>query len=230
MRIKSWMLLPLTILASAGLLSADVVLDSYNTTEPLATSVVWGPINDIGWYYSPTISYTLDQVDTTFNGDGPDRSITLEIWSNAGPTTSAPSLTSPLASETFNSSGAEGSFGGSALSSAVTITAGNIYFVGLEGIDGLGVNEVDFNDNGGAGPTGSVFVGNTYQDDSGAQFGSLGCDTDNWFCKPELEFLGPSTTSAVPEPANVSYLVFGLLAVGGWIQTRRNRSSKRQPE
>jgi hypothetical protein len=38
------------------------------------------------------------------------------------------------------------------------------------------------------------------------------------------------TTSAVPEPANVSYLVFGLLAVGGWIQTRRNRSSKRQPE
>jgi hypothetical protein len=223
MRIKSWMLLPLTILASAALLSADVVVDSFNTTDA-ESYLFWGD-TDAGWYYTPSTSYTLDQFETQFDaaatlsaGYG-DRTVTVGIYTdrpaNGG---------TLLGSATFNSADAEGSFAGPTFSSGIPLVGGTTYFVGLQNIYGLGLNQVDYTQNGGDGPTGSVSPGTEWQDtNSLAQFGTEGCsDTNDFFCKPEMEFLKANPTSPVPEPANVSYLVFGLLAVGGWIQTRRN--------
>jgi hypothetical protein len=96
----------------------------------------------------------------------------------------------------------------------------------LENVNGLGVNQVTFESTGVEGtPPGSVSLGAAWQDADGlAQFGTEGCsDTNNWFCKPEIEFLGPSSASA-PEP-NTSLLIMVPAALAVLRRIRRPRVS-----
>ena len=110
-------------------------------------------------------------------------------------------------------------------SGGIALTGGTTYFVALENIDGLGVNQVSFStSNGENGPTGSVAPGTEWQDDGDQQFGTEGCsDLNNWFCKPEIEFLEQSSVSPVPEPRYGLFLVAaaGLLVA---LRARKQRS------
>ena len=218
MRIQTWVRVSVIILASVGILCADTVVDSFNIGEPLA-NITWGTINDIGWYYTPSTSYTLDQIETIFNG-GTNRTITVDVFTD----TPANGGTS-LGSATFDTINAQGTLDGPSFSGGIALTGGTTYFVALENIDGLGVNQVSFStSNGENGPTGSVAPGTEWQDDGDQQFGTEGCsDLNNWFCKPEIEFLEQSSVSPVPEPRYGLFLVAaaGLLVA---LRARKQRS------
>jgi hypothetical protein len=189
-------------LPAAGLFGG--VVDAFNIGLQQPPPTVWADITDIGWYYTPSTSYTLTQIETLFETAGTDRTITFAVFTdrpaNGG---------TLLGSATFATD--EGTLGGPVFTTGIPLVGGTTYFVGLENIDGLGVNQVNYDDpdNGANGPTGSVSPGTEWQDeDSSANFGTEGCsDTDDWFCKPEIEFLEANPTG-VPEPDT-----FVLLAV-----------------
>jgi len=214
MQVRSWVRLALAFSLPVAVLSANQIVDSFNAGEPLATNIVWSTITDIGWYYTPSTSYTLTQIETIFNGAGTDRTITFAVFTDL-PATGG----TLLGSQTFNSALAEGSFAGPTFT-GIPLTGGTTYFVALENIDGLGLNQVSFSTAGGvSGPAGSVSPGTEWQDtDSGAQFATEGCsDTTNWFCKPEIEFL-QANQSGVPEPN--SFLLLGIPVALAFFRSR----------
>jgi hypothetical protein len=206
-----------TLLIPAGLY-ASTVYDSFNIGLPLQDDqngdlcCVFG-ITDIGFYYTASTSYTLTQIETIFDTLGTDRTITFGVYTdrpaNGG---------TLLGSADFDTS--EGTLGGPVFGTGIPITSGTTYFIGLENVDGLGVDQVTFESTGVEDtPPGSVSPGTAWQDSGGALFQNEGCsDLDNWFCKPEIEFLGPSV-SAAPEPN--SFLL--LLAPAALAMIRRVR-------
>jgi hypothetical protein len=208
----------LSLVIPAGLASASTVYDSFNIGLPLQQNqngdncCVFG-VADIGWYYTASQTYLLNQIETVFDTLGTNRTVTFEVFtdrpSNGG---------TSLGSATFATS--EGTLGGPVFGSPIPITSGTTYFVGIENVSGLGVNQVTFESTGVEGtPPGSVSPGTTWQDADGLkQFATEGCsDTNNWFCKPEIEFLGPS--APVPEP-NTFLLI---LAPAAFVIVRRIR-------
>jgi hypothetical protein len=210
-----------SFLIPAGLVSAETIYDAFNIGLPLQDGqngdncCVFGPISDIGWYYTASTSYTLDQIETIFDTLGTDRTITFGVF------TDRPANGGTLL-ESANFSTSEGTLGGPVFATGIPIVAGTTYFIGLENIDGLGVNQVTFESTGVEGtPPGSVSPGTTWADATGlAQFGSEGCsDTNNWFCKPEIEFLGPSSA---PEP-NTLLLIMAPAALAVLRRIRRPR-------
>lgn len=200
MQIKFGVRFLFALLLPAAVLSGNQVVDSFNVGQPQAPNTFWG-VTDIGWYYTPSTSYSLVQFLTEFTqstdpGDI-NRSVTVGIF------TDRPAVGGVLlSSATFNSSVARGVLGGATFSTGIALTGGTTYFVGLENVSHLGVNEVSFNFNGGAGPTGSVAPGATYQDSGGAAFGTQGSNGTTWFDKPVMEFLGPNPVQGTPEPAS----------------------------
>lgn len=211
----------LSFLIPAGVASAAAVYDSYNIGLALQDNqggdacCVYG-VADIGWYYTPSTSYTLTQIETLFDTLGTDRTITFAVFTN---TPADGGL--ELGSATFATT--EGTLGGPVFGTGISLTGGTTYFVGLENVDGLGVNLVTYASTGVEGtPPGSVSPGTTWQDSSGAQFGTEGCsDLNNWFCKPEIEFLGPS--AAAPEP-NTFLLIIAPAALAAVRRIRRRRN------
>jgi hypothetical protein len=219
MRVKIGFGIFLSFLLSAGLASADIVYDSFNIGLPLQNNqnsdncCVFG-IPDIGWYYTPAASFTLDQIETVFDTLGTNRTVTFEVFTDRPANGGA-----SLGSATFATS--EGTLGGPVFGVGIPLVGGHTYFVGLENVMGLGVNQVTFESTGVEGtPPGSVSPGTSWQDSSGAQFGTEGCsDTNNWFCKPEIEFLGPAQT---PEPSYVLLTAAAALAMVWRNRRRRN--------
>jgi hypothetical protein len=185
---------------------------SFNAGQPQAVNTYWAPITDIGWYYTPSTSFDLVGVDTiftttTFAGDI-DRSVTIGIWtdrpSNGG---------TLLESGSFNTATARGVYGGATFSGTL-LTAGTTYFVGLENILNLGVNEVSYSTSGGnSGPPGSVALNSTWADSGGAGFGTEASNGTTWFDKPVMEFLEPSPVSGAPEPASMLLAGIGFCGV-----------------
>jgi hypothetical protein len=198
--------------SSFGLAFGDQIAASFNSGQPQAVNTYWAPITDIGWYYTPSTSYDLVGVDTIFttttNPSDIDRSVTVGIWtdrpSNGG---------TLLESASFNTATARGVYGGATFSGAL-LTAGTTYFVGLENILNLGVNQVSYSTSGGAsGPPGSVALDSTWADSGGAGFGTEASNGTTWFDKPVMEFLEPSPVSGAPEPASLLLACIGLGAV-----------------
>jgi hypothetical protein len=187
------------------------VIETYNAGQPQAFNTYWG-VTDIGWYYTPLSSYSLDGIETTFtqstySGDV-DRVVTVAIFTKTPATGGV-----ELGFETFNTSTARSGVYSSALfSSPVALTVGTTYFVAIENVLDLGVNQVsDTSSGGNAGPPGSVALGTTWADsDGGAQFGTEASPGNTWFDKPVIEFLTP-TVSGVPEPG--SWVLTALPAV-----------------
>jgi hypothetical protein len=211
-----------SFLISAGLVSAESIYDSFNIGLPLQNGqngdncCVFG-IADIGWYYTASTSYTLNQIETVFDTLGTNRTVTVAVFTdrpaNGG---------TLLGSATFATS--EGTLGGPVFTTGIPIVGGTTYFIGLENVDGLGVNQVTFESTGVEGtPPGSVSPGTEWQDASTVgQFAVEGCsDTNNWFCKPEIEFLGPSASST-PEPGTL-LLMMAPAALAFLRRIRRSR-------
>jgi hypothetical protein len=92
-----------SFLIPAGLASAAAIYDSYNIGLALQDNqggdecCVYG-VTDIGWYYTPSTSYTLTQIETLFDTLGTDRTITFAVFTDtpANGGVELGSATSPL--------------------------------------------------------------------------------------------------------------------------------------
>lgn len=189
------------------------VIDDFNAGQPQAPNTFWSPITEIGWYYTPSVSYTLGRVETVFtqttSGGDVNRDVTLAIFTDrpaAGGTV--------LGSGSFNSSTARGVYGGVTFPVGAALTGGTRYFVGLSNILNLGVNQVSFNPDP-AGPPGSVAIGTTWATGQPG-FGSMASDGTTWFDKPVMRF------STVPEPATIG----GTVGLAGIATLRRRRTER----
>lgn len=215
-RLKDTIKTACTTLVMAGSLSAaNIVIDNFNQGQTQASNVNWAPQTGIGWYYTPTSSYSLVGLNTIFTQSSSisdtDRLVTIGIYTNrpaAGGTL--------LGGGSFNSSTARGVYGGATFA-GISLTAGTTYFVAFSNILNLGVNEVSFTPN--SGPAGSLAVGATWINVND-NFNTAASNGTTWFDKPVLQFLGPGPAGNTPEPATWTMLAGGA---GLLVLTRRKR-------
>ena len=174
------------------------VVDAIN--EFATPSFSW-LVGEVGWFYTPELSYTLDRIETKFReADG--RTVTLQLFKNFVPGVGGTLLRTgdyspPLASEF---SGA--SFPG------LAIEAGTEYFVGFQNTFELGANitaEADATSLGALHSSLDIT-------------GLYGNSTEGRFDQPIIRFIG-----AVPEPATVILLGLGLVALGFGTRMARRR-------
>ncbi|HWB12730.1 MAG TPA: PEP-CTERM sorting domain-containing protein [Pirellulales bacterium] len=187
---------------------------------------------NIGWYYTPTQSYTLTGISTFFepisSGTG-NHSITVQIQSDR------PANGGVLLDQaTFSANSATGGVVGGEFTTAVALQAGQTYFVDFMGLSGMGTNlgqfivEPDGTHVASAGATtrlaafwsdgvfGSSRVGN-----AGDEFLPTGNASG---LEPILYFDG-KTAAVTPEP---SAGVMMLLGLGTAAVLRRRRKRKAQ--
>lgn len=198
------------LIIATSLSGANIVIDNFNQGQTQASNTVWAPQTGIGWYYTPTTSYSLVGLNTIFtqsnSSSDTDRLVSIGIYTNrpaAGGTL--------LGGGTFNSSTARGVYGGATFA-GISLTAGTSYFVAFSNILSLGVNQVSFTPN--SGPPGSVAVGATWTNVND-NFNTAASNGTTWFDKPVLQFLGPGPVGNTPEPATWTMLAggAGLLAL-----------------
>ena len=187
-------------------------------------------VNSIGWFYTPTISFSLGGILTQFFDTGPDRPVTVELF--AGSPEGA-----LLASGTFNSAHARPDddvgdlrFGGALFGAPVTITAGTTYFVGFRNVgqldpldpnSALGVNFTGFGTR-----LGAVRYG--FETDGSDDYAYELLDADAEFeTSPMLQFVGPGAVVTTPEPTTLLLLAGGLAALvaGTAVERRRARGT-----
>jgi hypothetical protein len=213
-----------TVVALAAVvLAADagaqaVVRDAVNDTR-LPDNDLY-VVGNIGWFYTPTLSYTLGGIYTRFFDAGTDRDVTVELLS--APRAVGGAL---LASATFNSALARGRLGGGFFAAPVALTAGTTYFVGFRNVAPpnardpilvpdsqlLGVNYTV--------AAGARSLGAAFSDD--ANVGLYADRTTGPETQPILQFLGPADVSVVPEPATLALVAPGLVLVAGAALRRR---------
>jgi hypothetical protein len=109
---------------------ADVLVDSVNQNG-YPEENVWLAA-DVGWEYTPTISYTLTGVFTKFGGYGDNRTVTVEVYDDL-PGDGG----SLLRSAGFTPTGQ--TFCGASFS-PINLIAGHTYFIGFRNVANLGVN------------------------------------------------------------------------------------------
>jgi hypothetical protein len=213
--------------AFTGSAYADPTYDNINGSASPYPSLAMAE-TDLGWVYSPTVSYILTGITSNFSDVGAMQTVTLSIWSGIPPIS-----TTPLGTGTFTAG--YGILG--VTFPAVSITAGDTYFVGLSNTGGIGVDMVD-----------SAFLvtslhpaaaGVTYipsgfytdYPDASTDFANnvplygyapaCGGDCNNAFAAPILNFQGHAA-SAVPEPT--SLLLLATCVAGLGIQRKWARS------
>lgn len=212
--------------AAFGAPAMAATIDSINPNATPPFVEYAGP-QDIGWYYTPTFSYTLTGITTEFvavpNGTG-QRTITVQIQTerpvNGG---------TVLAQGTFSANSASGGFLGSSLP-AVQLTAGTTYFVDFLDTVGMGVNLGSWQND----QNGNPMPSNGATTNLGAWYGNaVGSGSTDFstvaiidpayytttsgnvsFSEPILFFAG-----TVPEPASAGI----LLAASGLLLRRKPR-------
>jgi hypothetical protein len=208
------------ILAFSGCAYADTTYDNINGGATVYPDLVIGGLNDLGWVYSPTVSYMLSGITSDFStGEIGSQTVTLSFWSglpNAGGT--------ELAFGTF-SSGA--GILGVTFATDIPIIAGDEYFVGLSNVDGIGVDMVQsaFSVTSGApaAPGVTYIPSGFYSDELAATtdfateipLADTSCPgggtCNNAFAAPILNFQGVADASTVPEPRTLVLGMAGLL-------------------
>lgn len=208
----------LTIFAPTARASS-VLIDSTNAASPLYDGF-WSAV-DVGFVYTPSLSYTLDGIATKFGTNDvnfpPSGPVTVAIFAGVPMYAQGDPNVLP-GSLTFLRSGqaipVENSFV-TASFSPVTLTAGSPYFVAFENVRGYGAN-ITF--------AASITFGYWYD------YGGLTLDGftgDGYAAQVGLgvvsEFFGPAPT---PLPGAFSLFATGLGALGllGWRRKRKSAS------
>lgn len=198
----------LTILAAAAASviaftpAQAVVIDSINVDKnPAGTT--WGA-NNVGWYYTPTLSYSLEGIATKFlSGDG--RLVTASIYSGTVGSLSLLGSGDLVALSNV--------FSAAALTSPVALSAGTQYFFTFSNVSTLGVNVTS--DAGATNLPGGLLF------DFGAPPGTFVNGPETGFtAQPIVQFLGVGT-GAVPEPSTWAMLILGFGAVGASLRRRQ---------
>lgn len=163
--------------------------------------------DDIGWEFTPTIDMMVNSFSTIFGPTtGADRDVFFQLMT-------APDGT-VLGSTSFNSGDARGSLGGGTFS-AISLVAGDTYFLGLLNVGGL----ENFVDAAGR-PTATSLhevVGDAglFDYDVGFPLASS---------KPIIELGVATAPTTTPEPSSMILLATGLLALIGLLRMRRAAS------
>ena len=202
--------------ALSGPASAQPVDIQINPVSSL-TKRYYTSISSIGWYFTPSSSFFLTAINTRFSAFGTNlnRTVMVELWSDR-PAAGG----SLLRNAGFQSNTAIGGFGGGSFASFL-LQSGIQYFIGFRNVQGLGWNSTsDPNATSLGSPWASV--GPVFSDDT---FESAGGGSEV-VRNPSLELIG----SAVPEPATMTLLATGLLAMGGVTYVRRRRAAKQEQE
>jgi hypothetical protein len=191
----------LAFLALGGSAWATVIVDNFNQGITQAPNTYLDPsLLGIGWYYTPSTSYSLVGVQTTYTQTTSpldiNRIVTVSIYSdrpaNGG---------TLLGSGSFDTATARSGAYGGATFAGIALTGGATYFVAFSNVGGLGENQVTFSPDP-AGPPGSVAVGPTWINVANNNFNTLASNGTTAFDKPVLRFLGPSPVNAAPEPGS----------------------------
>lgn len=213
---------------SVGAANAAVI-DNINGNFLPPFLVFADAVQNIGWDYTPSFSYNLTGISTFFEPvDNPapvTRTVTVVLENTAGG--------APIATGTVSvgpSGGAQGvSF------SAVTLTAGQTYFVGFENVAGLGLNIVDWfqgvNGPPNQQPAGTVNLNGWYSGTpAGNNFQTFTPQIVDGelqvFSAPILNFSGtPVIPGGVPEASTWVMMLAGFAGLGflGYRQTAKAR-------
>ncbi len=210
--------------ASAG------IIDSINGSF-LPPFVTFDPsVSNLGWNYTPSFSYNLTGISTFFEPIGDPapvtRTVTVVLENTAG---GAPIATGDV------SVGASGGDVGVTFS-AVTLTAGQTYFVGFENVAGLGLNIVDWfqgvNGPPNQQPAGTVNLDGWYKGSPpGNNFQTFIPQIVDGelqvFSAPILNFSGTPITGGVPEPSTWAMMLAGFAGLGflGYRQAAKARAA-----
>jgi MYXO-CTERM domain-containing protein len=224
------MLAAMACAALCGYVHADTVADSVNANQSADNNAYWGSY-DVGWLYTPSFSYNLSGVLTMFSipvGTSiENRDVTVVLYQGTTPALGG----TLLGSFQFDSSTAEGTFGGGDFGSPISLSAGQQYFVGFKNVGPINANPnantnaigVNFTGNPNA-----TFLSNHFFDDTRdascantTDFACEGNDTGPSVVlgEPILEFLRPNVATT-PEPASGALLGGAILALLG-IRRRR---------
>lgn len=198
-------------------------IDAINGSAAVPSNIWYlEPGNEIGWYYTPAINYTLEGISTNF---GPTNSalvtptITVQIQTerpiNGGVV---------LGQGTFIGNSATGGPRG-AMFPGVTLAAGTRYFVDFMGINGMGLNvglwRPDPNGNPQPSDGATINLGARYIDSAGTtgftheilggSYGTLLGENIS-LAEPVLNFSGV----AIPEPSSVVLLAGAIIGFIVW--------------
>ncbi|MGD9854556.1 MAG: PEP-CTERM sorting domain-containing protein [Planctomycetaceae bacterium] len=217
------------VAGSTATAQASVILaDDVNGSEIPGFFVYATGLNNIGWEYTPTTSYLLCGIESTFRSiPAPPvatRTVSLSIYDSVS---DAQLGNAPLRTGSFSAGAAGGDLG--ITFADLMLTGGHNYFVafsGTPGVEGLGLNIVDF-DVSLPPPQPAVppfnlnpaidFLSGWY---TGANFTTFNSQFDSpGFAAPILRFSSPI---AVPEPGTFA-LTAGLAALGLVLRLRRRR-------
>ncbi|MBW4578090.1 MAG: PTPA-CTERM sorting domain-containing protein [Tildeniella nuda ZEHNDER 1965/U140] len=186
-----------TVLGTSNPANALSIVDSVNADKSPAERVSWGA-SEVGWSYTPTFSYDLSGINTKFGARSVgSKTVTVEVYDKA-PTTGGTLLRSASFTSLANA------FSGGTFT-ALSLLAGEDYFIGFRDVDGLDVNVTQ--------DAGVVSL--PYR------FGSSGsyetAFSGSFFVtQPILQFVGEVPT-AIPTPA----LLPGLIGLGLGILRQR---------
>jgi len=189
------------VLGASHAAKAATIVDSVNANNSPAAFTSWGA-TEVGWFYTPTFSYTLNGINTKFGSGGSanNQIVTVEIYNGA------PSSSTLLRSASFTA--LINQFSGGTFAS-LSLLAGQNYFIGFRNVGGLGVN---FTNDAGATALASFRFG--FNNDGTYPVSFSG--TPN--TQPILQFSQNST--AVPTPA----LLPGLAALGFGVLRKRKKT------
>lgn len=200
-----------------------MIVDSINGS---ATPVAYAPgapsaftwsATQAGWFYTPSVTYDLQEIETKF-GVTDNRLVTVEIYHASrdgnGALLSPTAGDAPLRSALFAPQ--TNAFAGGAFA-PLTLTANQAYFIGFKNVRGLGMNVTDAPD--ATGLAGGLRFGMS------SQAGYLPWPVSGFLSQPILQFLADvPDAAAVPEPSSLALFGIGACALLGGASRRRPRT------
>jgi PEP-CTERM motif len=224
--------------AFAGSAYADPIIDDINgslSPYPDLTNA----LSDLGWVYSPTVSYELSGIYSDFSTGGSSQTVTLTLYAgipNSGGAT-------VLGTGTFTSGAGDL---GVTFGSDISIVAGDTYFIGLSNTEGIGVNMADaafsVSSSTPAAPGVTYIPSGFYTDDNDGTTTDFatqiplidtscpgGGSCDNAFAAPILNFYGEIPgTSSVPEPGSLGLSMTGIAVLLFALRAKRRHAASRR--
>jgi hypothetical protein len=212
------------MVACVGLCSSSVAeagfIDSINPNAVPADSATMG-FNSVGFYYTPTQSYTLTGISTYFAFDqygSGVRTVTAQIQS------STPASGGVILDQgTFTADNGGDNAVGASFATPIQLTAGTTYFIDFLNIAGLGsmfgqyqtVNGLDVPVDGATTRLAAEYQGYGSDFSFSTSYSGNGADEPSEFgniskVEPILLFSGTSLPGAVPEPSSLLMLTIGL--------------------